>query len=268
MMSWFFGNKNYSPPSITGCSAINITHLESFEETYTTIQKAFDLAKGEPHNKYGHSYTGIQVDFDVVSDHKAVMGNALIAKQYVPQGTTVWEDWHYVRFSVSNPKKYYRFLENLDLKHQCLVLSLTHASYDGYYLEVTMDEGNYIQNAEHPEQINLDTTCVATRDIAAGERFYMNFTEYIGYDHEIDWFDDLKYEAFRDGKLRGGSTSPSAAISWSDRPMHQTSRTLADRINGYPAMFWPALTILAAMFALKKAAATSRQDGFNKTKLC
>jgi hypothetical protein len=279
MLSWIFGSSDedappssYSPPTITGCSAINFTHYDSMEETFTTIQKAFDLARGKPHDKFARSYSAMQVPFEVVSDPNAIWGHAVVAKENVPEGTKVWKDWHFVNFSAKNPKKFYRFLEQLSLKHQCLILSMTHASYDGQSLELAMDEGNFIQDAQYPEQVNSDLHCVAQRDIAAGERFYMNYSEYVGYDHEIDWFDDLRYDAFREGKLRGGaSASPSmAAATWLERPQNLDSRSADARANGgYPSFLWPTtLIILLAMFAIKKAAATSRQDGFNKNKLC
>lgn len=294
-MSWFFGgggstsaeddgesdsSRHYPPPSITGCSTVNFTNHESLEETYAAIQRAFDLASGKPHEKPGRSYTGVLVPFEVVPDSKAVLGNALVAKEAVPEGTRIWEDWHHVRISTESRKKYYRFLESIEsLHHQCLVLSMTHPSYDGRYLEVTMDQGNYIQDALTKEQLNLDIECVATRDIAAGERFYMNFTEYVGYEQEIEWFDDLKYEAFRDSKLRGGgntnnnnNNSPSTTVtSWSDRPRtsrNKTSAAAAATANGYPSLLWPTLMIVVTLFAVKKAATTSRKDGLNKNKFC
>jgi hypothetical protein len=200
----------------------------------------------------------------------------LIAKKGIETGTTVWKDWHYGRFSVKSRKKYYRFLEPLSLKHQCFVLSMTHASFDGQYLEVTMDEGNFIQDAQFEDQVNLDVNCVALRDIAAGERFYMNFSEYIGYNHDIEWFDDLKFEAFREGGLRGGSGSysPSAATAWSEPPQDRndskSSAMSRRRDNGYPSIFWPALVVFVAVFAIKKVTVASslRKEGFNKNKLC
>lgn len=260
---------------MTGCSSVNFTYHESQEEVWTKIQKAYDLSRGgKP--RHAQSYTGVTIPFDVQYDEKAVLNNAIVTTEIVPEGTKVWEDWHYGRFSAKSKKRYGRFLEPLELKLQCLVLSMTHASYDGSYLEVTMDEGNYIQDAQFEEQINVDVDCIATRDIHVGERLYMNFTEYIGYDHEIEWFEDLKYEAFRDTKLRGAkSPNPSSAVAWSERPksLDSTSSNAKTRTpahNEYPSMVWPTLIILATVYAVKKATASSRlhQEDFNKSKFC
>jgi hypothetical protein len=267
-------SKFYPPPTISGCSTLNFTHFSSLEETFSEIQKAYDLAKGKAHDKFARGYTAMQVPFEVVPDKKAGLGNALIAKESIKKGTTVWEAWHYGRFSARNRKKYYRFLEPLSLKQQCFVLSMTHASYDGEYLEVPMDEGNFIQQAQFKDQVNLDVNCVTLRDISAGERFYMNFSEYIGYDHNIEWFDDLKFEAFREGGLRGGSGtySPPAATAWLEQVQDQNSsnRVMMStrREHGYPNVFWPTLFVLVAIFAIKKATVSSKKEGFNKNKLC
>jgi hypothetical protein len=254
---WIFGDSNeessvWAPPMVNGCSAVNYTYLESQVEAWTDIQKAYDLAIGKPHDKFARGPTGLQVPFEVRYDPNLQFSNALVVTEEVSEGTRVWIDWHYARFRAKNAKKYYRLLESLPLKLQCLVLSLSHASYDGKYLELTMDEGNYIQDAQYPEQVNLDVNCIATRDIKAGELLYLNFTEFIGFHHDIEWFDDLKYEAFRDvTKLRGG-TGTSAAIPLWDKPQNFGSRSkVAQPRNGYPGMLWPTLAVLLAFFAMK-----------------
>ncbi|KAL3895523.1 MAG: hypothetical protein SGARI_007424 [Bacillariaceae sp.] len=216
----------------------------------------------------------MQVPFRVVFDSsKDFMENVLLAAGDIEEGTTVWKDWHYGRFSRKNSKKFYRFMEQLPLKSQCLVLAFSHASYDGAYVEVTMDEGNYIQEAETPDQVNLDMHCTATRDIKAGERFYMNFTEFVGYEHDIDWFDgkfvegELRcvYHAFREAKLRGAQQQSSHSPSAWDKPQRYEAPSVTPTNEGYPSLIWPVLAIVCAMFAIKKAtgvgsSSTERRD--------
>jgi hypothetical protein len=249
---------DYPPPVITGCSSVNYTfHEDGEDQVWREIQKAYDIAKGKPHDKLQRGYTAMQVPFRVVFDSsKELMENVLMAAANIPKGTQVWKDWHYGRFSHKSPKKFYRFLEQLPLKSQCLVLAVSHVSYDGKYVEVTMDEGNYIQEAETEGQVNLDIHCKATRDIKAGERFYMNYTEYVGYEHDIDWFDDLKYNAFREAKLRGASNmaSPSA---WDKPNRFEAPPSVSPSREAYPSMMWPILAILCALFAIKNATAVS-----------
>ena len=162
---------DYPPPTITGCSSVNYTYHEegSEEELWRGIQKAYDIAKGKPHDKFQRGYTGMQVPFRAVFDSsKEYMENVLLAAGDIAEGTQVWKDWHYGRFSHKNSKKFYRFMEQLPLKSQCLVLAFSHVSYDGQFIEITMDEGNYIQEAETEDQVNLDIHCKALRDIEAG----------------------------------------------------------------------------------------------------
>ena len=247
---------DYPAPSITGCSAVNYTYHEGGEEKlWREIQKAYDIAKGKPHDKFGRGYTAMQVPFRVVFDSShEYMENVLLAAGHIEEGTQVWTDWHYGRFSHKSSKKFYRFLEQLPLKSQCLVLAFSHVSYDGKYIEITMDEGNYIQEAETEDQVNLDIHCTATRDIEAGERFYMNYTEYVGYEQDIDWFDDLKYNAFREAKLRGAQQHSASPSSVWDKPQRYDSPSVSPATHqGYPSLMWPILAILCALFAIKKA---------------
>mmetsp|Transcript_23344 Transcript_23344/g.43353 ORF Transcript_23344/g.43353 Transcript_23344/m.43353 type:complete len:288 (-) Transcript_23344:287-1150(-) len=287
MLSWFFGESSASTPDleseqtssggiaplvITGCVQSNHTRNIHDQQGWKQIQKAFDRAKGKPHDIFQkHGHTGIQIEFEVVYDRDVLHNRALVVKEDIKEGTEVWKPWHYGLFSAERPEVYYKFLEQLPHHLQCDALDFSHPSYDGERIEVTMDDGNFIHHAERPEDVNLNIDCEAIRDIKKGERLYMNYTEFVGFHHSIDWFDELKENAFREPKRLGGpSSSPSKVGMWDRQLQQQPVTTLPpegeqqqDLLSG---MILPTLAILFTLFAIKSVRSGNPQS--QKNKIC
>jgi hypothetical protein len=147
-------------PHIVGCSSSNYTSYVHSRETWRYIQNAYDVAKGRRHDKDGRapSYTGVTIDFHIESDPTVLHGRALVTNEFVPRGTRVWKPYHNGQFKHNAQTRYYKFLSLLPHNLQCDVLEMSHVMYDGSVIEIALDEGNYIHDADRPEQVNLNDT--------------------------------------------------------------------------------------------------------------
>jgi hypothetical protein len=247
------------PPHIVGCSSSNHTSYIHDAETWRIVQRAYDEAKGKPHDRYGRargSHTGVSISYHVELDPTVLHGRVLVADQDVPKGTQIWKPYHYGQFKSNSQRKYYKFLSLLPHHLQCDVLEMSHAMYDGSVIEVALDEGNFIHDAEVGDQVNLDLDCVAVRDIPAGSRFYMNYSHLFEDDASpILWFEELKERAFARSprRFRGGSmptntpTSSKQTASVSFLNSNVSSQSSSNGI-GY---FLPTVALMVAMFGIK-----------------
>jgi hypothetical protein len=146
--------------------------------------------------------------------------------------------------------------------------------YDGSVIEIALDEGNYIHDADRPEQVNLNDDCVALRDIQVGERLYMNYSSFFYDEAEpIEWFEALKNKAFaRTSKRLGGpSSSPSRSnTAFLDKQQQPRRLSLEGQSSSTSPLFFPAATValVVAMLAMKSiVVGQNGRNNKNKNKL-
>lgn len=213
---------------VTGCSTSNHTdYLSHDTNTWIQMQEALDRVQSRhvsdwDSNAHSRAYrggsesiphSGMRVPFEIKLNPKNGLRQVVVTRD-IPEGYTMWKPLHYHTFG--NERPYVEFLEELPHHLQCDALSWTHASWmnNEMYVDITLDEGSFIETSSFADDINIDDNCVALRHIKAGEFVYMNHTEYIPPPTEsssspfsesgVEWFDDLRSTAWKRSGLGMG----------------------------------------------------------------
>lgn len=212
---------------VTGCSTSNHTdYLSHDKETWIQLQEAHDRVKGRYATDWhigGHSrlaqggaahipHTGMMVPFEVKVNPKNGLRQVMVTRD-VPEGFRIWKPLHYHTFQSEHG--YVEFLQELPHHLQCEALSWTHASWmnedEESYVDITLDEGTFIQETSNPDDINIDIDCVAVRHIKAGEFVYIEHPDYIpetsgsssrssslaNSQSGVEWFDEIRLTAWK-----------------------------------------------------------------------
>ena len=253
---------------VTGCSTSNHTdYLSHDADTWVLLQEAHDRVKSQYAKNWHTSgrsraaqggtsnipHTGMMVPFEVKANRRTRQ-RELHVTQDVPKGTQLWQPLHF--HTIRSEHGYIEFLQELPHHLQCDALSWTHASWhdNEMYVDITLDDGTFIQSATTEEPANIDVDCVAVRDIKAGEIIYMNQTEYIPSTSSddspssspssfsdsaaaaigVEWFDDIRSTAWKRTGLGMGSSS-------SNRHNQQQHGIIA-----------PSMAVLSAMYFVLK----------------
>jgi hypothetical protein len=250
---------------VTGCSTSNHTdYLSHDTNTWIQLQEAHDRVKSRYASDWdsnGHSraskggsesipHSGMQVPFEIKLNPKNGLRQVVVTRD-IPEGYTMWKPLHYHTFRNEHP--YVEFLEELPHHLQCEALSWTHASFmdNEMYVDITLDEGSFIETSSSLEDINIDVNCVALRDIKAGEFVYMNHTDFIPPPTEssssspfsesgVEWFDDLRSTAWK----RTGLGMGRRAYASLDDNSHRREPT--------PQSIAPGVAILSALYVVTK----------------
>jgi len=186
--------------TVTGCGNSHFDRFIHGKETWALIRRAYNKAIRDFERPF--NYEGMQVGFEVRPDKKGLKRSIHVTES-VKKGSQLWEPYNYHSFRTEH--EYIRFLKELEPHGrylQCDVIGMTHTDESSSFVELTLDEGSFIQHGHTAEEINLDMYCVATKDIAAGEKLMMNTTEYVGAD-SIDWFNEIKSSAWKRTGLGG-----------------------------------------------------------------
>jgi len=196
---------------VTGCAKSNRAAYGKYDpSTWMFLQVAHDRVKsryaGERHtSKRSRStggqfkdipHTGMKIPFGVQVNPLTNLRQVYV-KRDIPKGFQLWEPLHYHTFSSEHG--YVEFLKELPQHLQCDVLEWTHPSYENndVFVDITLDEGTFIQEATNAEQVNIDIDCVALREIVAGEFVYMNMTEHFAADSSVAWLETIRSDAWR-----------------------------------------------------------------------
>jgi SET domain len=118
-----------------------------------------------------------------------------VTQEPVPKGTQAWRIAGPFSFATfQRPEEMIAFLELLPHDLQCDVLLWAYPTDNKAHVD--LDEGSFINHAEDPDLVNLDSQARAVRPISPGEELLMDYSEFID---ELDWFDDLRAFAWNDG---------------------------------------------------------------------
>ncbi|VEU34952.1 unnamed protein product [Pseudo-nitzschia multistriata] len=183
---------------VVGCPkpnhAASTTNLDS--AAWALLQEAVGTPTGTPH-------TGMQVPFGTKINPQTQRRQVFVSRD-IPKGYELWKPIHYHTFH--SEEGYTDFLREVPHNLRCAVLEWTHpSSHDNdIYVDVTLDEGTFIQEAELPEQVNIDIDCVALRDIKAGEFVYMNTTEHFSLSGDVEWLEAIRTDALKRTGLGSG----------------------------------------------------------------
>mmetsp|Transcript_2898 Transcript_2898/g.6833 ORF Transcript_2898/g.6833 Transcript_2898/m.6833 type:complete len:287 (+) Transcript_2898:159-1019(+) len=238
---------------VTGCSTSNHTEYLSHDaNTWGLLQEARDLIRARHDENWRFKtsgnipLSGMQVPFEVRINPKNGLRQVMVTRD-IPEGYNLWKPIHYETFESEH--EYVEFLEELPHHLQCEALSWTHPSYadKDLYVDITLDEGTFIQESSEEDDINIDVNCVSQREIKAGEFIYMKHTENLlsfteessslPYDVSgIEWFDDIRSAAWKRTGLGMGRTT--------HQPTHQTQLEA-------PSIA-PGVAILSALYLVAK----------------
>jgi len=252
---WSFGNNNADHQTltniVTGCSSSNHTDYLSHDAlTWGLLQEARDTV-GSRHDEDWHSkildndipLSGMQVPFHVRINPKNGLRQVMVTRD-IPEGYTIWKPIHYETFESEH--EYVEFLQELPHNLQCEALSWTHPSWfdEDLYVDITLDEGTFIQESSSEDDINIDINCVALRFIKAGEFVYMNHTvtdessSLPDSKSGIEWFDDIRSTAWKRTGLGMG------------RPNHRSTHYNHPQLE--PPSIAPGVAVLSALYLVAK----------------
>ena len=260
---WSLGSNSADHKSltniVTGCSTSR--HADNIfydTNTWIQLQEAYYAVKIR-HDEYWHEendystpHTGMQVPFEVRINPKNGLRQVMVMRD-IPAGYTIWEPIHYETFETEH--EYVEFLQELPHDLQCETLSWSHPSWYNkeLYVDITLDEGTFIQESSSPRDINLDIDCVALRDIKAGEFVYMNHTDVLPpqidslhyAESGIEWFDDIRSTAWKRSGLGMG------------RPNHPTHATGTNHLHPTGVIEPPSIAsgvaVLSTLYLVAKA---------------
>lgn len=200
---------------VTGCATSNHTEYLSHDaDTWIRLQQAHDAVKRrhadddeEEDEYYSRTtsedgsdtslfHTGMQVPFAIRVNPKTGLRQVMVTRD-IPADYRLWEPDHYHTFHTEHT--YVEFLQELPHYLQCEALSWTHPSWTNkdLYVDITLDEGTFIQESDDENDINLDINCVTLRPLKAGEFVYMNHTDLPFAESGVAWFDDLRSTAWK-----------------------------------------------------------------------
>ncbi len=235
---WSLGSNSADHKSltkiVTGCSTSRHADNLSYDaNTWIQLQEAYYAVKTRhdehwhEENSYSTPHTGMQVPFQVRINPKNGLRQVMVTRD-IPAGYTIWEPIHYETFETEH--EYVEFLQELPHHLQCETLSWSHPSWYNkeLYVDITLDEGTFIQESSSPQDINIDIDCIALRDIKAGEFVFMNHTavssptiDSLHYaESGIEWFDDIRSTAWKRSGLGMGRSNPP---TYESRTNHQHS---------------------------------------------
>ncbi len=253
---WSFGSSNDDYLTltniVTGCSSSNHTdYLTHDALTWGLLQEARDNV-GRRYDEDWHSkihdddipLSGMQVPFEVRINPKNGLRQVMVTRD-IPEGYNIWKPVHYETFETEH--EYIEFLQELPHHLQCEALSWTHPSWfdEDLYVDITLDEGTFIQESSSEDDINIDVNCAALRFIKAGEFIYMNHTvtdESSSLPHSksgIEWFDDIRSIAWKRTGL--GMGRPSYGSTQHNQPQLE------------PPSIGPGVAVLSALYLVAKA---------------
>lgn len=254
MSSFFFGTTNNDGDYhdreqltniVTGCARSNHKENVSHDrDTWVLLQDAHDRVKAKYASDWhldsrskavrGESvpHSGMQIPFAVATNPETNQ-RQVYATRDIPEGFQVWKPLHYATFKSQHG--YLEFLQELPHHLQCDVLEWTHPSYynNQFYVDVTLDEGTFIQEATLEDQVNIDINCVTLRKIEAGEFVYMNSTSHLAPDSTVEWLEVIQSNAWKRTGLGMGSRSYTAATTTED-----DHKILAPGIAALSAMYF------------------------------
>uniref|UniRef100_A0A7S4EMN3 Uncharacterized protein n=1 Tax=Pseudo-nitzschia australis TaxID=44445 RepID=A0A7S4EMN3_9STRA len=200
---------------------------------------------------------GMQVPFEVQINALTNQRQVYVTRD-IPKGYQIWKPHHYHTFRSEH--SYIEFLQELPHHLQCDVLEWTHPSYhdNDVFVDITLDEGTFIQEATLSEQVNIDIDCVALREIKAGEFVYMNSTEHFSPDSGVAWLETIRSDAWKRTGLGMGRASRSSRDNAHDgRGREQNKYEYAeDHI-----IIAPTMAVLSALYFVVKLV----QRGNNKS---
>ena len=261
---------------VTGCSTSNYSDNLSYDAfTWIELQEAHDRVKSRYATGWhsnGHSrqskgeenipHTGMQVPFEIAINPKTGLRQVKVTRD-IPEGYPIWKPLHYVTFRSEHA--YVEFLEELPHHLQCEALSWTHPSWmnNEMFVDITLDEGTFIQESSNPMDINIDINTAAARDIKAGEFIYGNHTDYMHSTSSsasspyavsgVEWLDDLRSTAWKRTGLGMGRRSSSQTTSRS-----RSSNSRHHHSNAPPSII-PGVTVLSALYIVFKFVRASKQ---------
>lgn len=291
---WFFRRTRKSNDQdnlaniVTGCSVSDHTEYLSHDvDTWVSLQEAHERVKSryaKDWHSSGKSRAGTNKEDDNIIPHSGMMVpfgvktntdtglRQVYAAEDVAKGQRLWKPLHYHTFQ--SEYGYVEFLMELPHHLQCDVLEWTHPSYYNTYhqeeetettwVDITLDEGTFIQETTNPEEANIDYDCVAVRNIKAGEFVFMNHTDVIlpptsssssrHSESGIEWFDIIRSTAWkRTGLGMGGKTTE---LEHQQRHQQRQHSTIA------PGMaILSALYVVARIFRGRKSSSVSSSQG-------
>ena len=211
-------------------------YLDEVENTHTA---AYELAwEAFP------SYSGFTVSVDIKDEgHR---GRSVYAAEPIAKGTTVWKPVHLAQFH--SPVELREFLSELDHDLQCDALLWAYVEKGMGYVALALDPASFVNHGETEDAINLDSNCVALRDIEIGEELLENYSHFIGFDEdEVEWFHRIRGVAWKeDGPSRSQTADEynllGAPKVWGERVQ------FGDQIPPAYTIFF----VLSAIFALVK----------------
>jgi hypothetical protein len=179
-------------------SPVYIPVIHGIEVWNTTLPNAYTKYMEEWKNEVveltEYSKGGMVVPFEVRYDPNK--GRALFTTVDIEKDTKVWTSTHSHNFD--KEVDYLAFLKYLPHNLQCDIILWTYPIFDSTTtVALGLDEGNYMNDGgPGSKSNNLNTDSTALYHIKAGEELMLDYSEFIPFDHEVAWYDQLREKVF------------------------------------------------------------------------